>query len=423
MVKKKGEKPRREVTKRQLSQWQKQKKRERIILGVGILIIVAVLGIVGVGWYISQYQPRHQTVIKVNDAEFNMNYYIKMLEYYGAYGEGLPIEYMYGLANEVVMAIAQNELIRQGAMELDITISNSAVDEKLKGYDPPLSKDYRDIVRAEMLVSKLLDEHFEQEVPQFVEQRHVLAMFLESESQAMEVRARLEDGESFTELAGELSLDSFSKEKKGDLGWRPKGVLAELLDSSIFEVYAFYFGVGVLNQPIYDEEKTKSVGYWLIKVLERKEESDEAHIQAILLGSEEKAQDVRARLEAGEDFAKLAKELSQHDASKENGGDLDWLTPGTMSLDFDEFAFNSEIELETLSEPIRDEATWTRGGYWLLKVVAEEDNIKMEDDDRDFLKGELFNEWFSALWDDAEIDDSYLDDEWKRWAIEKAIGG
>ena len=84
MVKKKGEKPRREVTRRQLSQWQKQKKRERIILGVGISIIVAVLGIVGAGWYISQYQPRHQTVIKVNDAEFNMNYYIKMLEYYGA---------------------------------------------------------------------------------------------------------------------------------------------------------------------------------------------------------------------------------------------------------------------------------------------------------------------------------------------------
>ena len=429
MAKKKVKKPHREATKRQLSQWQRQKRRQRIILGFGIFIIVAVLGIVGAGvytkWYIAEYKPLRQTVITVNDTEFNMDYYIKMLK---VYGEGQPSYYMYYLADEVVRYIEQNELIRQGAMELGISVSDAEVNEKLKSLDLPLKQSYKDIFRAELLVSKLLDEYFEQEVPVSAEQRHVMAMLMESESQAIEVRARLEDGESFADIAGELSVEGVSKNKEGDLGWHPKDILTVLLGTSIPEEYTFESEVGVLSQPLYDETITKEVGYWLIKVLEREEESGEAHVQAILLGSQEEAQDVRASLEASEDFDKdfadLAKELSQHDASKEDGGDLDWLAPGIMSSAFDEFAFNAEIELGTLSEPIRDDTVITKGGYWLLEVVDEDEDRQIEDDDRDLLKGKLLNEWVSGLWDDPENKvESYLDDEKKWWAVERAIGG
>ena len=420
MVKKKVEKPQREVTKRQLSQWQKQKRRQRIILGFGIFIIVAVLGIVGVGWYTRYYQPLHQTVIRVNDTKFNMDYYIKMLKFYG---EGQPSYYMSYLADEVVRYIEQNELIKQGAMELGISVSDAAVDEKLKSYDLPLSRHYRDIVRAELLISKLQDEYFEQQVPVSAEQRYVMAMLLESESQAIEVTVRLESEEDFTGLAGELSLEDVSKNKEGDLGWHPKDILTALLGTSIPEEYAFSGEVGELSQPLYDETITKRVGYWLIKVLEREEESGEAHVQAILLGSEQQAQAVKARLEAGEDFAALAKDLSQLDASKENGGDLGWLTPGMISPAFDEFVFDPEVKLETLSEPIRDDTVVTTGGYWLLTVLDKDDNKEISSDDRDLLKGMALNEWVSSLWDDPEneIDDSYLDEEKKAWAIAKAI--
>ena len=128
MAKKKVEKPKREVTKRQLSHWQQQKKRQRIILGLGIFVVVAVLVVTGVGWYISYYQPLHQTVIRVNKTEFNMDYYIKMLK---LYGEGWPIYYMDTLADEVVAVIERNELIRKGALDLGIVVSNKEVDEKL----------------------------------------------------------------------------------------------------------------------------------------------------------------------------------------------------------------------------------------------------------------------------------------------------
>ena len=127
MAKKKVEKPKREVTKRQLSHWQQQKKRQRIILGVGTFIIATVLGIVAAGWYINQYQPLHQTVIRVNNTEFNMDYYIKMLKYYG---RGQSPSYLSYLADEVVRVIEQHELIRQEAMELGISVSDDEVDDE-----------------------------------------------------------------------------------------------------------------------------------------------------------------------------------------------------------------------------------------------------------------------------------------------------
>jgi len=411
------EKPKREYTRRQLSRWQQQRRRQRIIRGIGISIIVAVVGIVGVGWYIGQYQPLHQTVIRVNDTKFNMDYYVKMLR---LYGEAQPDYSMVSLADQVVKVIERNELVRQGAMELGFSISDEEVDKELKSHDPPFNDAHRDVVRIEMLIAKLGDEYFEQTVPVVAEQSYLMAMLLESESQATEVTARLESGEDFGELAGELSLESFSKGTNGELGWLPKEVLAKLPISSILGEYAFSAEIGVLSQPIYDETVMKDVGYWLAEVLEKEEEPQEAHVQAILLGSEDEAWQVRSRLEAGEDFATLAEELSQDDLSKEDGGDLDWLAPETMSPAFDEFVFNCEVG--TLSEPIRDDMVVTTKGYWLLKVLGRENDMAISGDDRDLLKALALNEWVSSVWDDPEneIDDSYLDAEKKAWAIERA---
>lgn len=414
MAKKKQQKPRREVTKKQLSRWQQQKKRQRLIIGSGIFVVVAAVVTVVAGWYITQYRPLHETVVTVNDTSFNMNYYVNMLK----------VNYTYGLTDDVVRLVEQNELIRQEALKLDISVTNDEVDQELKRIDSPLSKDFRDLLRADMLVIKLLDEYFEHQVPLSAEQRNILAMFLESESQAIEVRARLEAGEDFAELAGELSMESISRTKKGDLGWHPENVLPDLLYTSIPGDYAFDAQVGVLSQPIYDEEKTKSLGYWLIKVLERKEGLNEVHVQAILLSNEAQAQGVRARLGAGEDFAALAEELSQHERSRENGGDMGGSTPGTMSPAFDEFAFNSEVELETVSEPIRDDTVVTTGGYWLIKLLDADDNRKIEDDDRILLKSKALDEWVTSLWDDPENKiESYLDEDKMLWAISKAMEG
>lgn len=422
MARKKLEKPRHEFTRRQLSRQRQRKRRQRIIVGLGLSVIIAVTGLAGAGvyyqWYLPEYKPLKQTVIEVNGTEFNMEYYIDALKFQlGEYYYYVEYYLDYVLEN-----IEQYELIKQGAEELDITVSNDEVKEALDSYGYDDTQAVRDIVRAQLLVTKLKEEYFGTQVPLSAEQRHIMAMLLESEEQAIKVGARLEAGEDFAELAGELSLDSLTKEENGDIGWRPKGVLDGLLDTSVLDDYVFSSQVGVLSQPIYDEEKTKSVGYWLIEVLEKNEETGEAHVQAMLLSSEEEAQNVLTRLEAGEDFVELAEEFSQWGAEGSKA-DIGWIAEGDMAQAFEEFVFDPETEINVISEPISDEEVTTNGGYWLFKVL-DSGTRDISDENRDLLVDKALNDWLESLWDDPENTVvSYLDEDMKAFVINKVSGG
>jgi hypothetical protein len=419
--KKKAEKAPREYTRRQLSQWRRQKRRQRIIFFSGVSIIAAIVLIVLIGWYMGEYRPLHQTVIRVNDTEFDMIYYIDALK---ISGRDQPVENIQSLADSAVREIEQNELIRQGAWQLGISVGDDEVKERLEGSDIPINDASLDLVRSQLLRNRLYHEYFKPQVPESDQQVLMMAMMLESESQAAEVRTRLQNSENFTALAEELSLDYYSKENKGELGWHPESILRAMLDSSVPVEYAFGSGIGVLSQPRYDEEKNKQVGYWLIRVLEKQYE-DDAQVQALLLGSEEEAGDVRARLEAGEDLPTLAKELSQFEESRKQKGELGIVTKGEMSSAFEEYVFNPEVEIGAWSEPIRDDTLWTKGGYWLIEVLDKDDDRRLDDDDRDYLTTKAFNDWLYLLWADPgnEVDHSYLDAEMRQWAIDRVMKG
>lgn len=428
LAKKKQHEHKREVTRHQLSRWQQQKRRHRLFLIAGIGVIAVVAGVIGSGWYKSEYLPMRETVVRVNDTEFTMGYYVDMLELQGRqynelYGPEQALMYLQTLADQVEQFIQQSELMRQAASGLGIVVSDGEVEEKLREQDPPLSRDYGELVRHDMLIERLLDEHFEKQLPVFAEQRHIKAMLLESESQAVSARARLVEGEDFNTLASELSLDDLSPEGDGDFGWHLKGMLSERFVLSELEDYAFSAEVGSLSQPLYDEVRAKSIGYWLAEVLEKDEDEQGElfHVQVMLLGSEEEAQGIKARLESGEDFAALAEEHSQHTPSQEDGGDLGSLAPDDIQEALKDFVLNSEVG--TLSEPVRDDTVVTRGGYWLVRVVEKEDSRQISDEDRNFLKANALNDWVNSLWDDPENEvESYLDSEKKAWAIEKVLG-
>ena len=77
----------------------------------------------------------------------------------------------------------------------------------------------------------------------------------------------------------------------------------------------------------------------------------------------------------------------------------------------------------TVSEPIRDDTVFTKGGYWLIKVQDKDDNRQIEDNDRELLKAEALSKWIEALENAPENKmESYLDDEKIAWAIEEAVG-
>lgn len=82
----------------------------------------------------------------------------------------------------------------------------------------------------------------------------------------------------------------------------------------------------------------------------------------ILVDTEELCLQLKDRIEAGEDFADIAKEHSNC-PSKAQGGDLGQFGPGMMVKEFDEVVFSADVN--TLQGPVK-----TQFGYHLLEVTS-----------------------------------------------------
>lgn len=94
--------------------------------------------------------------------------------------------------------------------------------------------------------------------------------------------------------------------------------------------------------------------------------SQELNARHILVEDEETAKEIKAKLDAGEDFAKLAKEFSTDPGSGAKGGDLGWFTVGTMVPEFNDAAY--ALEIDQISEPVQSEH-----GFHIIQVTEKRD--------------------------------------------------
>ena len=404
--------PKRAPTKHQLSKWQRQTKIRRIVIIAAAVFLAGIIGWVGYGYYKDSIAPYREVVIKVNDASFNMGYYVKTLD---AYTAGMNYSQIYSYGNYVAGMVADEiinaELRRQGAKNLDIEVTTEEIDEKLeelKEYEWPDDRVHRDIISSDLLLEKL-EEYFDSQLPDTMEQAHVQLMLAESEEVADEVITKIEAGGNFTALAEEFSCNSLIE---GDLGWLPE----ELMPNALIADAAFNLTSGEISPPIYDASATKNFGYWLIEVTDK--EDDKIEARAMLLGSEAEAEQVKAELVSG-NFSSLAKEYSQHE-SKDEGGELGLLEQGDMGSEaFDQVAFN--ITANEVSEPVKDESVQTTGGYWLVRVV-DRGVHQLETEVGEELRDMHFNDWFKEWKADSTIENRLGADKIS-WAVNKVLQG
>ena len=92
----------------------------------------------------------------------------------------------------------------------------------------------------------------------------------------------------------------------------------------------------------------------------------ELSARQILVETEQEAQELYDKLQAGEDFATLAKEHSQDAASAENGGELDWFTVGEMTGAFNDVAY--ALEIDEISEPVASD-----DGYYIIQLIDKKE--------------------------------------------------
>ncbi len=104
----------------------------------------------------------------------------------------------------------------------------------------------------------------------------------------------------------------------------------------------------------------------------------------------QKAKDIIARLDNGEDFSELAKEFSSDDSNKDNGGDLGYFSTGEMVEEFETAAKKLEVGSYT-KEPVKttygyhiilkdDEKEKAPLDQWTDKIRETLANQKLEDD-------------------------------------------
>lgn len=127
----------------------------------------------------------------------------------------------------------------------------------------------------------------------------------------------------------------------------------------------------------------------------------------ILVATEQEATDVAARLEAGEEFAALAGELSTDTGSGAQGGDIGCSAPDVYDPAFAAALTAAEVDVPT--DPVESQFGWHI-------ILLREDEVPTADEARATLTSEAVNEaantWFTDQFEKAEVS---VDSEYGTW--------
>ena len=177
-------------------------------------------------------------------------------------------------------------------------------------------------------------------------------------ARAQKLQTDTANGTDFRQLAIANSADK-SALQGGDLGWRKMAQLPGVFIDAVEQLE-----LGQVSDPIRSD-----AGYHLLKLYERRgggKQLIEQHFARHILLKPNQIRDeqatiaelngLREQVLAGEEFAKLSKQLSEDPGSALKGGELGWSTPGMFVPEFEE-TMNS-IALNEISAPFASQFGW-----------------------------------------------------------------
>ena len=194
----------------------------------------------------------------------------------------------------------------------------------------------------------------------------------------------------------------------GDLGWRKANELPRLFTQAINKQTQDGL-VGPLQS---------NAGFHLLWVVDKRSQDvayqQETKVSHLLLRPNEirddeqtraLAEQLYQRLEQGADFADIAKQYSEDQGSTLQGGDLGWVTPGTMVPEFEDMM--NKTAVGDISAPFRSQFGWH-----ILEVDGRRQNdisdkVKRRNAERAIMAQKqdfVLDTWLSELRADAFID-------------------
>lgn len=190
------------------------------------------------------------------------------------------------------------------------------------------------------------------------------------QAKALQISKRAKAGENFASLAATFSQAADKGANGGEMGLRSADRYPSL----------FVEGTQKLSKGDVSEPLRSGAGFHILKVLDKKQSElsnvsiTQTRARHILLRLSNELSEVAARnrlltykqrVQAGSDFAELARQFSQ-DGSAQTGGDLGWASPGQFVPEFEEVM--ARLRPGQISDPLV-----SRFGVHLIQVLERRD--------------------------------------------------
>jgi len=339
---------------------------------------------------------------------------------------------------------AKENGVRVDDTQLDLAITRIAQQNKLPNLaefrarlesDGVDFKKFREEIRSEIISTRLREREVESklvisdtEVDNYLANKaqmggegeefhlaHILVVVPEQASaeriqaardKAEQALAQLKSGADFAQVAAGAS-DAKDALKGGDIGWRPGDRIPPMFMSELQHLQPGQT-TAVLRSP---------GGFHILKLVDKRSGSapvviTQTHARHILIKTSEivsenearkRIMEIKQRIENGADFAEQAKRYSQ-DGSAQQGGDLDWLSPGQTVQEFE--------ETMNKMQPGMIGVVQTQFGWHLIQVLERRNTDVSVQQQRQqariaigtFKSDEQYQDWLRQLRDHAFVE-------------------
>lgn len=344
-----------------------------VIAKVFIGFIIAVFALFGVetivGTLLNPVAELEVNGVEINSLEIESLSQRKAQEFFAELGEDADVSNIDDamFRETAVNELIQRELLRQSAAESGMAVSTASIDRRIlqtqdfqvdgvynderanillssMGLSPA---GYRLTLSQEMLLNQILAaysasgfvtnqelEHLAALVHQKRSFRHVS---LSLDSQGADIEISDDDIKAYYDS----NQDAFQREEQVKIAWLEldKQKLMDEIAVTEEEVRARYDE----EVATFQAETERRAAHILF------ESTDPAELEQVL----EQAAEVKARIDAGEDFAALAAEFSDDAGSAQDGGDVGYTTGDSFVPEFEEALRG--LEVGQVSEPVRSE--------------------------------------------------------------------
>lgn len=294
------------------------------------------------------------------------------------------------LRSQAAEQLIRNKLLDQEARKRRISVPRTQVDLRFREeYDSFLGNNQ---LTEEQLIELLRDPGIRERFRQIFNLRQGTLREFKAKLRA-EIEAQLKREKLQDVIVGELEptdeeLLAYLEENKAQ--YRDRVVPAVVPTEE--ELRAYFEE----NRDRYAQDEVR-VRHILIRV---PQDAPEEEVQS----ASRKIAEIQARLEAGEEFAELAKEYSQDERTRMVGGDLGWIERGGSPFgpEFEAAAF--ALEEGEISEPVR-----TEEGFHLIQLLEkrttdfEDVKDRVKDDYVNEKKDELFEKWLAEAKEKGEF--------------------